>query len=357
MIPVAAAPAAGEKQGVLKAFDAKSVTISVNGKNVKYTVDTKTVVKRIDQEVDLMDTAKKGMVVTYKTSGSKLTYINLPNIGAELQGSAKIAVSDLRVTMTDSSYAANSDAGIVDAATGEVTQTTITRVKEIGYEEADDYSYDDVNLISLGEIVIDPATVKVVLNGKELKVLADGKEFDPAVVGDEVKLAVAKEDNTITFETAITDKEGAEYEDIEKILKVTYKKKVFEISTTETNLLPVDANGVVELNGKETTLTRATTMGNYWYVRTNPEGYVIHADAFFRDADAVITYISKGTVKVNIIKNGKVIGNETLTLSAGVNIQAANGSVIAVSSLKVNDKVKITTEPAEGYKVTSIIKK
>lgn len=357
MIPVAAAPAAGEKQGVLKAFDAKSVIISVAGKNTKYTVDAKAVVKRIDQEVDFMDTAKKGMVVTFKATGSKLTYINFPNIGAELQGIAKIAVSDQRVTLSDTALAANADAASVDSNTGEVTQTITTRFKELGYADCDEFVYDDEKNLTLGDLILDKASVKVALNGKALKVLTDKAEFDPAVVGDEVKLVQTKTLYTMVFEGAITDNKDAEQSDIEQILKVTYKKMMFEISTTETNFLPVDADGVVELNGKETTLARATTMGNFWFVRTNPEGYVIHADAFFREADAVITSIVKNTVKVNVIKNGKVVGNETLTLSAGVTIQAANGKELTVKDLKVNDKVVITTEPAEGYKVTFIKKK
>lgn len=355
-IPVSAA-ATGEKQGVIKAFNEKSITLGVGGKNYTYTIDSKTVVMRIDQEVDFMDVARKGIKVNFKNSGSKLTYISIPNIGAELQGNAKIAVSDLRINVTDSALAADSYAGLTDSTTNEVTQTTVTKVKETGYITATDYVYDDETNLTLGDLKLDTASVKVTLNGKALKVIDGTKEFDATTVGDEVKLVLTKTLYTMVFEKAITDNAEASLEDIEKILKVSYKKMMYEVATTETNLLPVDVEGLIELNGKETTLARATTMGNYWFVRTNPEGAVIHADAFFRDAEAVITSISKSTIKVNILKNGKVLGSETLTLSPVATIQAANGSVIAAKDLKVNNKVLITTEPAEGYQITFIKKK
>jgi hypothetical protein len=351
-IPVAADTP--EKQGVIKAFGAKSITLSVAGKNYTYTIDAKTIVKRIDQDVNLMDVAQKGIKVNFKSSGSKLTYINIPNIGAEMQGIAKIAVSDVRVNPTDSALSADSTTAAVDAA-GVVTQTTVSRVKKLDFKDCDEYVYDDEKNLTLGDLVLDLPSVKVTLNGKALKVISDGKtEFDPAVVGDEVKLVATKTLYTMVFEAAITDNKEAVQEDIEKILKVTYKKQWYEIATTETNFLPVDNDVVIELNGKEVPLIKALNMGNYWFVRTNPEGNVIHADSFYRDIDAVFTGLSKTQIKVNIIKNGLVVGSDILTPSAGLTILAANGSEITAKDLKVNDKLVLTTEPADGHKVTFI---
>ena len=355
-IPVAAAVTA-DKQGVIKAFSAKSITLSVAGKNYTYTIDAKTVVKRIDQDVDFMDVARKGIMVNFKNSGSKLTYINIPNIGAEMQGIAKIAVSDVRINATDSALSADSTNAAVDAA-GVVTQTTVGRVKKLDFKDCDEFVYDDETNLTLGDLVLELPSVKVTLNGKDLKVISDGKtEFDPAVVGDEVKLVATKTLYTMVFEAAITDNKTAEQADIEKILKVTYKKQWFEIATTETNFLPVDNNAVIELNGKEVTLIKAMNMGNYWFVRTNPEGNVIHADSFYRDIEAVFTGLSKTQIKVNIIKNGVVVGSDILTPSAGLTILSADGSEITVKDLKVNDKLTLTTEPADGHKVTFIQKR
>lgn len=353
-IPVAAA---GEKQGVIKSFTQKSITLGVDGKNYTYTIDSKTVIKRIDQDVDLMDVAKKGIKVEFKNSGSKLTYINVPNIGAEMQGVAKVAVSDVRVNPTDSALSAESTTAVVDAVTGEVTQTTVTRVKKLAFVDCDEFVFDDEKNLTLGDLVIDLASVKVTLNGKALKVITDGKtDFDPAVVGDEVKLIADKTLYTMEFEAAITDKTDATQEDIEKILKVFYKKQTFEIATTETNFLAVDNGAVIELNGKEVPLNKAMNMGNYWFVRTNPDGDVIHVDAFYREVNAVFTGLSKTQLKVNILKNGKVVGSDILTPSAGLTILAADGKEISVKDLKVNDKLTLTTEPADGYKVTFIQK-
>lgn len=357
-IPVGAAAAAGEKEAVIKAFTAKNVTLFVGGKNVTYTIDSKTVVKRIDQEVDFLDVAAKGIKVTYKVSGNKLTYINIPNIGAEMQGAPRIAVSDVRINPTDSALSADSTSAAVDQVTGEVTQTTVSRVKKLDFQDCDEYAYDNDKKITLGDLVLDLPSVKVTLNGKALKVITDGKtDFDPAVVGDEVKLVANKTLYTMEFEAPITDNKSATFEDIEKILKVSYKKQWFEIATTETNFLPVDPEAVIELNGKEVALSKAVNMANYWFVRTNPEGMIIHADGFYRDAEAVFTGMSKTNLKVNIIKDGKVVGSDIVTPSAGMTVLDANGAEITVKNLKVNDKLVITTEPAEGHKVTLIVKK
>ena len=356
-IPVAAAVTA-DKQGVIMAVSEKSITLGVGGKNYTYSIDSKTEVKRVDQDVVLMDVAKKGIKVAFRTSGSKLTYINIPNIGAEMQGVARIAVADVRVNPTDSALSADATTATVDPVTGDVTQTTVTRVKKLDFENCDEFVYDDETNLTLGDLVIDLPSVKVTLNDKALKVITDGKtEFDPAGVGDEVKLVATKTMYTMVFEAAITNNKEAVQADIEKILKVTYKKQAFVITTTETNYLAVDSEAVVELNGKVVALDKAMNMGNYWFVRTNPAGDVIHADSFYRDVEAVFTGLSKTQIKVNIMKYGKVVGSDILTPSAGLTILAADGKEITVKDLKVNDKLTITTEPADGYKVTFIQKK
>jgi Fe-S cluster assembly iron-binding protein IscA len=353
-IPVAAQ---GEKQGVIKSFTAKSITLGVDGKNYTYTIDSKTEVKKIDQNVDLMDAAKKGIKVAFKNSGNKLTYINIPNTGAEMQGVAKIAVSDVRINPTDSALAAESTTSVVDGVTGEVTQTTVTKVKKLAMVDCDEYVYDDQKNLTLGDIVIDPASLKVALNGKSLKVITDGKtDFDPSVVGDEVKLVATKTMYTMVFEGDITANKDAVQADIEKLLKVSYKKQNYEISTTETNFLTVEKEALVELNGKEVPLNKAMDMSNYWFITTNPEGNAIHINSFYREVKAVFTGLSKTQLTVNILKDGKVVGSDTLTPSAGLTVLAADGKEISLKDLKVNDKLTLTTEPADGYKVTFIQK-
>lgn len=357
-IPAVAATM-GDRQGVIKAFSEESVTLNVAGKDYTYTIDSSTEVKRIDQDVDFLDVAKKGIKVNFKNSDSKLTYINIPNIGAEMQGLARVAVSDIRVNRTDSALpVVDAYTSSVDATTEEITQTIATKKVEVGFVDCDEYVYDNDKQITLGDIVIDPASVKVAINHNALKVITDGKtEFDPKVVGDEVKLVQNKTMYTMVFEAPVTDIKTPKTDYIQMILNVNYKKQMFDITTNETNFLRVEEDAVVELNGKEVSLAKAMNLGNYWFVRTNPDGFVIHVDSFYRDAEAVFTGLANGLIKVDTVKGNKVVGSDVLTPSEGLTILAANGSEISVNDLKVNDKIKVTTEPADGHRVTFIQQK
>lgn len=350
-----------DKVGVIKAFNEKSITLVVDGKDSTYTIDKNTKVFRIDQEVDLLDVAKKGLKVTFRTSDNKLTYINISNMGAELQGAPRIAVSDLRINTTDSPTAPKETASI-DSKTNEVLNHISTVVKELpivedtGFTAGDDMGYEG-NEADLGDKEIIPGSLVVTLNGKELKIIDAKAEFDPAVVGDEVKFERVGLSNMLTFETNIIDKETVNYADVEKVLKVSYKKKMFEIYTTETNFLPVNNEAIIELNGKVVPLSKAMAYCNASLVRTNPEGEVIHLDAFYKDVTGRFSKLNKDQLTVNIVKNGRIIGQDIVTLSEAVTVYDKDGSLLTVSDLKVGDDIYVTTEPAEDYKVTSITKR
>ncbi|MPN63639.1 hypothetical protein SDC9_211404 [bioreactor metagenome] len=67
--------------------------------------------------------------------------------------------------------------------------------------------------------------------------------------------------------------------------------------------------------------------------------------------------MNKNEITVNVIKNGKIVGQEVLTLAEGVTVSDKDGAPIELKDLKANDNILITTEPAEGYSITSITKK
>lgn len=357
IISVYAAPE--DKVGVIKAFSEKSITLVVNGEDMTYKIDDNTKVMRIDQEMDLMDIAKKGLKVTFRANKSTLTYINIPNMGAEIQGAPRIAVSDLRINITEST-ASNKETASIDSKTNEVLTHISTVVKEIGEAEDNVYVYyndGESEIVDLGDKVIVEGSIKVNLNGKELKVIGEKDEFDAAVTDDEVKFAIVDGYASLLFEAKITDNKDAAQADIEKILKVNYKKKMFEIYTTETNFFNVNSEAIIELNGKIVPLNEALAMSNASLVRTNPEGELIHLDAFYKEVAAKLVKVEKNQITVNTIKNGMVSGQEVLELAEGVTISDKDGTPIELKDLKANDDIFITTEPAEEYKVTSITKR
>jgi hypothetical protein len=347
-----------DRTGVLKSFTDSEAVITVAGEDHTFQYDSKTQVLRIDQEVGFLDAARKGMKVSFKSFGKKLTYINFPNMGAEMQGvarAAKIALSDLRVNVTDSSLVKKSSASIMDEATKEVIQTTVTDFKEIDPITVDEYYYGDPSFVTLGDINILPSTLKVVLNGKEIKVIEGTAEFDKAVTGDEAKYVNTPGSGMeLEFEAPITDNKELEQADIEKILKVTYTKKMYEVYTTETNFVPVSNDAVIELNGKPVTLSKAMRLGNYWFATTNPASEVVYVDAFYRDVEALVKSVSSTSLAVDIVRDGEVVGTDTLALSEAVTVIGADGNEISAGQLKANDKIVLTTEPAEGYKVTTV---
>ncbi|MEA4962609.1 hypothetical protein, partial [Lutispora sp.] len=154
IISVYAAPE--DKVGVIKAFSEESITMIVNGKDVTYKINENTKVMRIDQEMDLMDIAKKGLKATFKADNNNLIYINIPNMGAEIQGTPRVAVSDLRINTTESK-ADNKETASIDSKTNEVLTHISTVVKEIGETEDSVYVYyneEGKEYIDLGDKVI-----------------------------------------------------------------------------------------------------------------------------------------------------------------------------------------------------------
>jgi hypothetical protein len=203
-------------------------------------------------------------------------------------------------------------------------------------------------------------TLKVVLNGKELKVVKEDGKLDPATKGDEVQIVKDPDDNDILylqFEADLTEDATLGQTDIEKILQVTYKKKIFKLTTAEIFKYCVDEDVYVEVNGKESTLPKALNRSSYAYLVLSPLGNIIYIDSFYKDLECSVKSISGGTLNISVAAKGRTPFTDTLKISEAVTVQAEKGDALAVSDIKAGDTILVTVDPYESYKVISIIKK
>lgn len=350
VISVHAAPAA--KAGVIKNFSEKSITLNVNGKDVTYSIDKSTKVYKNDEMVDILDAARKGLMVEFKSSGSKAIEIKVPNFGFENSGTLALNLIDIRENMTDSSEKSGE-------TKNDMRETRI-KFEEAGEEESSRIAYwGELNKIVLGNITIVPGTLKVVLHGKELKIVDAKAEFDAAAAGDEVKLVTQEDDPTcweLIFEKNLSEDSGITQEQIQEFLSVTYKVKLYKQTTTDIYNFPISENVVVELNGKPATLIKALNWSTSSYITTNTDGEVVYIDAIYKDFKCVVDSVKDNKINVSVIRNGKTALNDTLELSPGVTVYAADGSVIDINALKAKDEIKLSVNPFDAYKVNIIEK-
>ncbi|MHB1392168.1 MAG: hypothetical protein ACYCYE_03650 [Clostridia bacterium] len=350
VISVHAAPEVST--GVLKNFSEKFITLNVNGKEITYTIDTNTKVYKNDEPVDILEAARKGMTVEFKKSGSKATEIKIPNYGFENSGVLSFSLIDTRENTTDSSRKSGESK----------SETKETRIKfeEIGEEESNRIAYwGELNKIVLGNITLVPETLKVVLNGNALKVIDAKAEFDAKVVGDEVKLTTQADDPTaleLLFEKNFSEDTSITQDKIQEFLSVTYKVKLYKQITTDIYNFPISENVVVDLNGKPSTLIKALNWSTSSYITTNTDGEVIHIDAIFDNFKGIVDGVKNGKISVSVVRNNKVVMADTLELSPGVTVYAADGSVIDIAAIKVKDEIKLSVNPFDAYKVNVIEK-
>lgn len=350
VISVNAAPKVNT--GVLKNFSEKFITLSVNGKEVTYTIDANTKVYKNDELVNIMEVARKGMTVEFKFSGKKATEIKVPNYGFENSGVLSFNLIDRRENTTDSSQKSRE-------SKNDMKETRVT-FEEIGEEESNRIAYwGELNKIVLGNITLVPDTLKVVLNGSALKVIDAKAEFDSKVVGDEVKLVTQADDPTaleLLFEKNFSEDTGITQEKIQEFLSVTYKVKLYKQITTDIYNFPISENVVVDLNGKPSTLIKALNWSTSSYITTNTDGEVIYIDAVFDNFKGIVDSVKNGKISVSAVRNNKVVFTDTLELSQGVTVYATDGSVIDISALKAKDEIKLSVNPFDAYKVNVIEK-
>lgn len=344
---IAAAPAVTSKTGIVKGFTGTSVTLGVDGVNSTYKIEKDTKVTLSGTPATIMEAAKKGVKANIKLSGTKLLEIDFGEIGEQNQGVVELTTTYTREMSSDTN-----------------TEVTFANSKkeEVGEEEDTVFAYDPTvrNSVSIGSVQIIPEALKVVLNGKELKVVKEDGTFDAAVKGDEVQIFIDHEDSDevyLKFENDLTDDAALTQEDIEKILSVTYKKKIFKITTSEILKYCVDEDVYVEVNGKESTLPKALNRCTYSYLTLSPLGNIIYLDAFYKDMECTVKSISGYTLNISVNAKGKTPFTDSLKISSVVNVSTAKGDALSISDIKANDTILVSVDPYEGYKVISIIKK
>ncbi len=345
----------GETQtGTLIAFSGNSLTIATvdakgKAKDFTFTLDAATVVKRGDQDMDWLAAARKGLkaVVTY--AGKKALSVQLPFYGLETQGypvptetPSVVGVKDVRVNKTDSS---NAKASEVKDDKGRIKSKV--ELVELEPETDDAWALADSKTIMLGNIFVLPDSVKLTVKGVELKVLpsTDGKGSFAEPAGSSALLDLTKGVYTLKFDQEL----GADREAAEKIVQLSFKKKMFRETSTEITYLPVDEAACIEVNGTRASLAEAMNEANYWLVRCNPEGAIIHIDAYFNAMPAVLK--SASAKKLSLAFGKKTV---TLAMSPGVTITQASGAPATVKDLKAGASVIISTEPAEAYNIVLV---
>lgn len=344
---IAATPAVVSKTGIVKGFTETSVTLGLSGVNTTYKIEKDTKVTLSSIPTPIMDAAHKGAKANIKLSGTKLLEIDFGEIGEQQQGAMELNTTYTRSMTSDT----NTDVTFANS-----------KKEEIGEEEDNVFGYDpsERNKVTIGSVAIIPETLKVVLNGKELKVVKEDGKLDPATKGDEVQIIKDAEDNDrlyLQFETDLTEDATLGQEDIEKILSVTYKKKIFKITTAEIFKYCVDEDVYVEVNGKESTLPKALNRSNYAYLVLSPLGNIIYIDSFYKDLQCTVKSISGDTLNISVNAKGRTPFTDSLKISPAVTVQAEKGDSLSLSDIKTDDTILVTVDPYEDYKVVDIIKK
>lgn len=339
--------AADNKQGILKNYSSGSVVIGVDGKNLTLTIDKATKFTQKGIPTTLEEGAHKGIKVSYRANGSKLLEMDFGEIGEQQQG-----VMELNTVYTRS----------MTSDTNTNVSFANSKKEEIGEEEDTVYGYDpsERSKVTIGSVSVIFDTLKVTLNGKELKVVNSDGKLDPATKGDEVQLVVDPDDADrlyLQFENELTEDATKTQEDIEKILSISYKKKLFKLTTSEIFKYSVDEDVYVEINGKENTLQKALNRSNYAYLILSPNNTIIYIDSFYKDLECSIKSVNGTSLVIGVTAKGKTPFTDTLVISPALTVTAASGEALNLSDIKSGDTVLVTVDPYESYKVTNIIKK
>lgn len=374
-----------QKTGILKNFNDKSILVNEDGKSIGYSIDEATKVYQLGNQVELMDVAKKGSRITYKIkyldgkATNILTYIDVAAPGLEGEGYVTMPVSgialdlmkltkganvvfnvclnNIRTNITDSSLAVPTDLKAENAiktdAAGNIVMT-IADVEELTEEADTAYQYEDTQHINLGDINIIKDSLEVTVNGNKLKVIEG--DFNGGNPADEVKLVLDKTFYSLEFEAPIAEKEPDTQEELDKILSISYKKKIYQITTSEMTAYRVNEDIYAELNGKEVTLAKALNSGNYAFVLTNTDGELIYLNSFYKGQECEVASKAGSKITIKVSKPGMTPYTEVLEMSPDVLVKNAQDEEISASSLNAGDQIFITTDPELGYKVVEIVK-
>lgn len=355
------------KSGVLKAFTETTITVSEDGKTVLYTLAKGAKIESLGAQVDLMETAKKGLKVQYKAqlSGGKplniITYLDIPSVGNEYVGLVSLGVTDTRTTINDSNAFSPSTA-TYNAITGMIDGIYYSS-KENPAETEDVYVFDNPSQISLGFINLVKDSLKITLNGKEIKVIDEKADFNAATVGDEAKL-IGKADKTttgvpginyiISFEAPITDSKTFTQAEADEVLKVTFQKKPFTVTELDLYSSPIHEDVYAELNGIEVPLAKAMYRGNCAMVRSNSALEIVYVGAYYNELNCKIASISGNKITIDVLKNNTVAFRDTLVISNLLEVLDKNGIQAEKSTLKAGDQIKLTVDPYDNYNVSVI---
>lgn len=357
--------------GVIKNYNSKSVVINVAGKDTTFQLTASTKVTQYGDSVLFADVVRKGLKVSFKymSNNNALTAIEIPGFGSENQGDLKLKSVDINVALTDSTIPVSAP-----KVTPSFFSSSRSQVREAaGEEESDSYVFSNdpdsgygsgLDVVDLGLIDVVPESIKITLDGKEIKVLTDAKaEFDNKVVGDEAKFFVNEDGIAqIKFEVKLyEDAKNYTIEDLEKRLQISFKKKMYKITTYEITDFPFSEDVVCELNGKPVSLAKALNRSNYSNFTTNLDGEIIYVDAFYKALTCKVVSIKGNAITIAKLVNdadpaSQVKWTETLTLSTGLTVQDSNGTPISLENVKAGDMIKVTVEAADGYKVNLIEK-
>lgn len=336
--------------GVVKAFSDSSVTLGVAGKNSTFKLDKSTKITLGGEVATLDQAGNKGVKAAFVTAKGKLISIDFSNIGDQGQGTIGTTSTYVRTVDTDSSLPAAANTATstgVKTENGKVTDTLFA------------YGEDGNDVVALGTFDVIPGSLKVVLNGTELKVIDATAKFDPSVVGDEVQLYNDPDDQNMAklkFEKPLLTSDTATNDDAQKILSVTYDKKMYKITTTDVLPVNVDESVYSELNGKEVSLATALNRGTFAYYILSPNATIIYVNAFYKSLACTVDNVKGNLVTFSVKIKGKTPFTDTLKVTDITNIHDVKGAPIKLSDIKAKDSITISVDPDNGYSVIDITK-
>lgn len=335
------------KTAVVQNFTENTVTVKEAGKNVTYAVNANTHVTSAGAEATFADVVKKGLVVTYSAKAGVLTHIEIPGVGIETQGTINTGVEIsasgfmLKYNLTAVDVRVNtSDSNIIPADNA----TTKFKAVVTG-EEEDDTFVDgaDAKTIDIGDLDIVAGSLKVTSGTKTWKVAETGT-FDAAVVGDEVKITKTKTFTSLVFEADLTKEERAN-------LKVNFKKVMREITASESTVMPISTDAVIEFNGKTMPMV---IEGSSAFVTTDLAGNVIYIDGFYKGQLVKFLGAKGNKAVIAIMQDGKTVMTDVIEVAADATVLSAEGAEIDFHNIKSGAMVKVTTDPDSGYKVVEM---
>lgn len=348
-----AAGSGGEtRTGTLVSFTGTSLTLAwadAVGKPMtsSYVIDSKTVVKRLDQGMPWLDIARKGLKVTVTSEGVFAASIQVPFYGLEAQGIGSAtpkanvyALADIRDNTTDSNLTAASERKDSDGR-------VISKVEVLPLPPETDnaWSLNNSKEIMIGNIDVIEGSVTIKLDGMFMNVAygVDGKGIFFEPVGTSCVVDKTKGVTTIKFDAPI----GKNYAEVAPRLELSFQKKMLSQKTTEITYLELDPSCVIEVNGQPGTIAQATNQANFWLIRCSTDNRLIHIDSYFVGKHASVMGVFGGML---VVDAGEVVA---LPLSEGLTVLTAKGEG-SVADLVWGTKVLITTEPADAYRAVLV---